>query len=148
MKKGGPEAALEKSRWEPSSLLRGGLAARAAELVVDDRGDLIDRHRAVDEPAVDEHRRSAADAGLRARLLVGLDGRGLLAGIEALVELVGVHPQLGRLGLELLDAEGGLIAEHRVMHLPELPLVLGAERGLGRLLGVLVEAQRELAEDD
>src|SRR4051794_39713178 len=131
----------------PSSLLRRGLAARAAQLVVDHGGDVVERHGAVDEPAVDEHRRGAADAGRRAGLDVGLDGRGLLAGIEALVELVGVQAQRGGLGLELVDAELALVAEHRVVQLPELALIKGAEGGLGRLLGVLVERQRVLAED-
>src|SRR5712671_689003 len=61
-------------------------SALPLELAVDRVLELLERHRAVDEDAVDEERRGPGDARLLAGLLVRVHHRALLAAVQALVE--------------------------------------------------------------
>src|SRR6266705_2573903 len=108
------------------------------ELAVDRVLELLVRHGAVDEHAVDEECRRPADARLLAGLPVRLDQRALLAAVQALVE-----PQLLRVALQVLHGELLLVGEHAVMQLPELVAALVGRAGarLGRLLREGVEVE-------
>src|SRR5205823_7952381 len=75
------------------------------ELAVERLLELFVGDRAVDEDAVDEERRRAADARLLPGLLVRFDGRALLAAVEALVEPRHIHPDVLRVPLEIIDGE-------------------------------------------
>src|SRR5437660_4579107 len=106
----------------------------ALQFPLDGLLDLIVRNRAVDEDPVDEEGRSAVHARLVPGFLVLVDERLLLAAVEALVEFHRVEPERLRMILQILDRQLLLIAEHLVVHLPELALVGGAGarlRGLG-----------------
>src|SRR5438067_8891734 len=122
-------------------------SALALELSVHRLLELLVRHGAVDEDAVDEEGGRAAHAGRLAVLLVRAHHRCLFAAVEALVELALVEADVLGERLEIFDRQLLLVAEHLVVHLPELALVLGASRRLRRLLRVGMEGEREVAED-
>src|SRR5262245_21573187 len=87
-------------------------------------------HLAVRRADADQERRRAVQAqALRLREVLA-DARGLLAGVEACLERARVEPE--RLGVadELFRLQRALVGEQRVVHLPVLALVTGAERGL------------------
>src|SRR5512138_3549477 len=119
-----------------------------AELLVDDRLEVLEGLGAADQPAVDEEGRRAADPRLLARLPVGVDDLRLLARLEAAVEARPVQPDLARVALEVGRGELPLGGEELAVHLPVLPLVVGAVGRLGRLAGLLVDREREVPVDE
>src|SRR5436189_4952970 len=126
------------------------LLARDRELLVDLLGKLLVRDRAaLNLLAVQEQRRRAGDADPGSQIdFLGHLGRHLAA-VEAAVELLGVQAGPRRLVLEVGDLELLLLLEQQVVHLPELPLVLGAERRFRSLLRERVDlVQRVLVEHD
>src|ERR1700730_1089536 len=110
---GGMLSARRRGPRPPPAAQRPGrsryFSALLLELFVDHLRELTRRHHARDEAPVDEHRRRAVDARLLAGLHVGLDRGGLLAGVEAAVEGLGVEAEPGRLGLEGVDRQRGLV---------------------------------------
>src|SRR2546426_12390997 len=80
-----------------------------------------------------EERRRAPNAGLLPVLEIFADRRGVLPALEALTELLRVQAE--RLGVErqLGHAEGSLIREQAIVHLPVLSLLT---RAVGRLGGL------------
>src|SRR5512138_2403390 len=123
---------------------RGLLAA--LQLLVDDRLEGVERLGAGDEAAVDEEGGGSVHAHLVAGLLVLLDVRRLRPRVEALVELPAVDPgDLARRGLQVGDRELAVRGEELVVHLPVLPLIAGAVRGLGGLGRLLVHRERVVA---
>jgi hypothetical protein len=137
----------------PLSLAAGPAGARqavgAGELLVDHLRERLERLRAREHAAVDEDRRGAGDTRLGAGLHVGGDPLGVGAAVEAGIELRRVEAETGGGRLQIGDGELLLVGEHRVVHLPELALVVGAQRRLGGFLGVRVDAvERELPEHD
>src|SRR5262249_13579061 len=119
-----------------------------AELGVDHFLELLDRDGAEQRPPVDEEGRRTGDPHLLARLLRGGDVLGLGVGVEALLEARRVEPDRLGVALEVRDLERALVVEHFLVHFPVLALVERAQRRLGRLLGVLVHLERELAVDE
>jgi hypothetical protein len=81
-------------------------------------------------------------------LIVLFDRLAVLAGIEALAEGAGVELKLrgdlpvGRRG------KRALILEDPIVILPELPLIVGAQRRFGRRLGFGMVGKREVAIDE
>ena len=67
---------------------------------------------------------------------------------SAALNLRHVEAQLLRVLLERRAIERLLVGEQLVVHLPELPLLVGGQRRLGRQVGLVVERQRELLEGD
>lgn len=121
---------------------------RPRQLVVDQLLERLERLGSGEVAAVDEEGRGPVGADLLPLGEIGLDAGGVPAGGEALVEAGGVETEGGGLRLEGIDAQIPLIGEHRVVHLPELPFLLGAEGGLGGLQRVGVHRQRQVTEDD
>jgi hypothetical protein len=68
--------------------------------------------------------------------------------VERRLELVQVELELRGVLLDVGAGHRLLVLEEDVMHLPELALLAGGQRGLGADLGVLVHRQREVLEDD
>src|SRR4029078_4031477 len=112
---------------------------RPGDLFVDGRRERVIGLRARERAAVDEDRRRAGDAHQGARRLVVLDALRETAGVETLVELRLVNAEAARGRLQRRHLELALVAEHRVVHLPELALLVGAQRRLGGLLGERVD---------
>src|SRR5574341_539022 len=119
-----------------------------AQLLVDDRLEVLERLRPADEPPVDEEGRRPRDPRLLPRLAVGVDDLGLLARLEAPVEARPIQPDLARVALEVGLGQLPVGAEELVVHLPVLPLVVGAVGGLGGLRRLLVGWEREVAVDE
>src|SRR5207247_3244691 len=116
------------------------------QLRVDNLGEGVHVAGAHHRDAVDEEGRGDGHAVLLAVVEVILHLVLELAALRAGLELVLVDPGDGAGGLDQLRlGELRLVGEHRVVHLPELPLVLGALGGLGRDVGVRVELQRVVA---
>src|SRR5436190_10097490 len=109
---------------------------------------LLVRLGAVDEHAVDEERGGAVDARGASGLQVLLDQGLLLSAVQALVELRGVDAHRLRVALQVVDTELALIAEHLVVELPELALLLRAGPSLRRFLRERVEVERIVPEDE
>src|SRR3984893_4337430 len=108
--------------------------------------DLLVRLRSVDEHAVDEEGRRPAHARRASRLQVLFDQRLLLAAVQALVELRGVDPHRLRVSLQVVHRELALVAEHLVVQLPELALVLSAGARFSRFPRERVEIERVVPE--
>lgn len=126
---------------------------RAVERGVDRRLEDVERLRARYHLTVDEERGCSAHAGLRSLVEVVLHVLRVLAGRVALPERRVVESDLlGELD-ELVRRIGeahplGLVAEELVVVREELALIAGAQRGLGRVLGVLVDREREVLVDE
>jgi len=120
----------------------------ALAISLDDRVELLVRHRAAQRPAVDEEARGAARAEAGRHLLILLDLPLETCPVEGRLELVHVELQLLRVLLEALALERLLVGEELVVHLPELPLLAGGQGGLGGERRVLVEGQRVVLEDE
>src|SRR5262249_53145650 len=76
------------------------------------------------------------------------DGGLELPAVERRLELVHVEANLAGELLETRTIDALLIAEHLVVHLPELALLVRSEARLGGELRLVVEGQREVAERD
>jgi hypothetical protein len=68
--------------------------------------------------------------------------------IQACVERLLVEPQSTGLVFEGANTELTLFSEQQIVHLPELALLLGAQRSLRRFRGVGVYAEGKLTKDD
>src|SRR5712692_9605616 len=108
--------------------------------------DLLVRHRAVDEDPVDEKRRRSVHSRLVARLLVRLDQGLLLAAVEAFIEFCRIEADGFCISLQIVHAQLLLVAEHPVVHLPELALVGRAGARLRRFGGEGMEVEWVMAE--
>src|SRR2546426_3559302 len=80
-----------------------------------------------------EERRRAPNAGLLPVLEIFADPRGVLPALEALTELLRVQAERLRVERQLGHAEGSLIREQAIVHLPVLSLLTRAVGRLGRL---------------
>src|SRR6185436_7686968 len=93
------------------------------------------------QPLPQQAGRGAGDAeGLGSPHVLSKLGRMLPAG-EALLKRRNVQTELLGVAGELFGSEGPLVGEQDVMHVPELLLVAGAGRRLGRLEGVRMHRQ-------
>src|SRR5687767_5641474 len=119
----------------------------ARELFVNDLFEGLEWLRAHQRAAVDVNRRRRVDAHALAQLVIGLDVRRVLAGIEARIELGAVEPQLPRRLFQRRHVQRALIREHRVVQLPVLALLAGAMRRFSRLERLGMVWQREILED-
>jgi hypothetical protein len=118
------------------------------DLVVDDRLESLKGLRAGKEPAVDEERGSPGHTQRLTFPIVPVDVRPELPGIDALSEGRGIEVEVRR---DLAVRRGGkvaLVLEDPIVVLPELALLVGAERGLGRRLGFGVIGKRIVAIDE
>ena len=118
------------------------------DLVVDDRLESLEGLSPGQEPAVDEERRSPGHAQRLAFPKLPVDVLAELTGIDTLAEGRGVQVEVGR---DLTIGSGGkaaLVLEDPVVVFPELALLVGAERGLGRRLGFGVIGKRIVAIDE
>src|SRR5918912_1298950 len=98
--------------------------------------------------AVDVDRRRAVDADALAVEEVALDLLPELPRIERGVEARAVETERRRVELEVVHAERRLVAEEQRDVLPVLPLHARRLRRLGRLERVLVDREREVADDE
>src|SRR5688572_30764131 len=119
----------------------------ARELFVNDPFERFERLRTNQRPAVDVDRRRRVDAHPFPELVVGPDVLGVLAGIEAGVELLAIQSKLARRLLQRRHVELALVREHRIVQLPVLALFAGAVRRFGRLERLGVVRERKILED-
>ncbi len=118
------------------------------DLLVDDGPERVERLRSGEEPAVDEERWSRVHTVLTTLLVVHLDGWPVLARVETLSERRGVEVEVrGELAVRG-RGKRALVLEDPVVVLPELSLLVGAERGLRRRLGLGMVRKREVAVDE
>src|SRR5258706_11112220 len=103
------------------------------QLLIDHRGERLERHRAGDLAPVDEERRRAHPAaGQRVGgLHVAVDRRLELARVEIRLELLDVEADLLGVLLQVGAVQRLLVAEQLVVHLPELALLPHRHRPLG-----------------
>src|SRR5688572_9432635 len=120
----------------------------ARELFVNDLFERFERLGAHQRAAVDVDRGRRIDTHTLAELVVGLDVRRVLAGIETRLELGAVKPELPRRLFQRRHVQRALIRQHRVMQLQVLALLAGAMRRFSRLEGLGVVWQREILEDE
>jgi hypothetical protein len=113
----------------------GGLGS---QLLVDDRLEVLERLGAIQEPAVDEERRSPLHTDLLSFLVVLHHVRPELAGVVAAIEGLGVEFYLSRVLLQVVVGQGALVGENLVVVFPELALGVRALRGFGRGLRPVV----------
>ena len=123
-------------------------SCRRGDLVVDDLLELLVRLRALDVAAVEVEVRRPLHADLRAERQVGVDAALAGAAVERGLELAHVEAELPRVLLEVGALDVLLVGEQLVVHLPELALRLGRQRGLGGQRRVGVERQRVVAEEE
>src|SRR5690606_37565263 len=124
------------------------LLVGALELLVDHALEGLEGLRTGDEATVDEEGRGAASAHPVGVGGVAVDVVAVLARVERGPELLHVEADLLGPLLVVLTGELPLVGEELVVHLPELALLVGRHRRLGRGLGVAVEAQRQVPEDE
>ncbi len=120
----------------------------ARDLVVDDLLELIVRLGPLHVAPVDVEIRRPLHANLLAGRQVGVDARLARMRVERGLELVHVEPNLLGVLLEACPVQRLLVGEHLVVHLPELPLRLGGDGGLGGQRRVVVERQRVVTEEE
>ena len=111
------------------------------QLLVDDALERLEWLGAVEQSAVDEKNRRAADADLGSGADVGLDGAFVLVGVQAPIELCGVEAQRRGARLEIRVGQLGGIREQQIVVRPELPLLGSALRRFGSLLCVWMDGQ-------
>src|SRR5205085_11794971 len=104
--------------------------------------------RADDHPSIDEEARRAGDANAVSFVLRRLPRIFVLARGQALVELITVDACLRGEAIEVAIRERSALREKSIVHLPELPLLIGAVRGLGGALRGSMTEKRIVAEHD
>jgi hypothetical protein len=134
------QTVLRQVLVSPLSPRRWRRRVRPLELRVDHRRGL-ERHRARDAGAVDEEVGGAVGAELGRLRLVVADHLGGLRRVQVALVLLHVQAQVLGHGVDLVLLERvGLVRgaglEQLVVHLPELPLPLGGDAGLGRVRSV------------
>src|SRR5690242_6234328 len=109
--------------------------ARFRERLIHDRLELVVWPRALDDLSADDEARRRGDVLLLRELLVRLDLRLVLLAVDALIELLLIQSELPGHSLEdrirvvrRLSVPFVLRLEQRVVHLPELPLLVRARR--------------------
>ena len=107
---------------------RGRRAAVALDARELERDPLVDVLAPVEEAAVDEDRRRAADLQVLAELLVLRDAVRRGGGLHVGVEARDLDAELLRVAVEIGLLEMALVREERVVHLPELALVHAPRR--------------------
>jgi hypothetical protein len=114
------------------------------DFFVDDCLESLERLRSGKEPAVDEKRGRSGHTHRLTFPVILLDGRTVLSGIEALAEGARVECQICG---DLPVGHGGqrpLVLEDPIVELPELALVMSAERGLSGGVRFGVVGKREI----
>lgn len=104
--------------------------------------------RSRQKPAIDEKRRGGVDSERAAGNVVSLDVFPELAGVEALVERARIETEIRGEAFQVGRGERALVLENRVVILPELALLVGAKRRLGRGRRLRVIRQREVTIDE